>query len=51
MAIRRRHFIVSALLPYCYILSLGVGLLLVTLVAGSLQAIGQENVLLFGRPW
>ena len=25
VAIRRRRFIVSALLPYCYILSLGVG--------------------------
>ena len=46
---RRRHFIFSALIPYCYILSLGVGMLLVTLVAGSLQAIGQENVELFGH--
>ncbi|MEP7056460.1 MAG: YihY/virulence factor BrkB family protein [Caldimonas sp.] len=51
VAIRRRHFIFSALMPYCYILSLGVGLLLVTLVAGSLQAIGQENVNMFGREW
>ena len=51
VAIRRRHFIFSALMPYCYILCLGVGLLLVTLVAGSLQAIGQESVWLFGREW
>ena len=48
---RRRHFAVSALLPYLYILSLGVGLLLVTLVAGSLQAIGQESVDFLGRSW
>ncbi len=48
---RKRLFIFSALIPYCYILSLGVGLLLVTLVAGSLQAVGQENVDLFGRQW
>ncbi|MDP9045272.1 MAG: YihY/virulence factor BrkB family protein [Pseudomonadota bacterium] len=48
---RRRHFVVSALLPYLYILSLGVGMLLVTLVAGSLQAIGQERVELLGRTW
>src|SRR5215210_2512604 len=33
VAIRRRHFAISALMPYLYILSLGVGLLLVTLVA------------------
>jgi len=49
--VRRRHFLVSAILPYLYILSLGVGMLLVTLVAGSLQAIGQEYVELFGRRW
>jgi YihY family inner membrane protein len=51
VAVKRRHFLVSALLPYLYILSLGVGLLLVTLVAGGLQAIGQEQVELFGRGW
>jgi membrane protein len=51
VAIRRRHFLVSALLPYCYILSLGLGLFVVTLVAGSLQAIGAESVNLFGSRW
>jgi YihY family inner membrane protein len=51
VAVRRRHFMVSALLPYLYILSLGLGLLLVTLVSGSLQAIGQESVDLLGRTW
>jgi len=50
-AVRRRHFLVSAILPYLYILSLGIGMLLVTLVAGSLQAIGQEHVELLGRTW
>jgi len=49
--VRRRHFLVSAILPYLYILSLGVGMLLVTLVAGSLQAIGQQHVELFGHRW
>ena len=51
IAIRRRRFIVSALLPYCYILSLGFGLLVVTLVAGSLQAMGEESVHFLGREW
>ncbi|CAN5460240.1 YihY family inner membrane protein [soil metagenome] len=51
VARRKRHFWISALLPYVYILSLGVGMLLVTLVAGSLQAIGQETVNLLGRSW
>lgn len=51
VAIRRRHFLVSAILPYCYILALGAGILLVTLVAGSLQVMGQESVRLFGYNW
>ena len=42
VVIRRRHFMVSAILPYCYIVFLGVGLLLVTLVAGSLQVDGRR---------
>ena len=48
---RRRRVFISVLIPYIYILALGLGLLLVTLVAGSLQAIGQERVELFGRSW
>jgi len=51
VAIRRRHLLVSAVIPYCYILSLALGLLLITLVAGTFQAIGQEHVELFGREW
>ena len=51
VAIRRRHFLVSALLPYCYILFLGLGVLLVTVVSGGLQAMGQESVDFLGRNW
>jgi len=51
VAVRRRHFLISALLPYLYILFLGLGLLLVTLVAGVLQAMGEENIDFLGRPW
>ena len=49
VAIRRRHFLVSALIPYGFVLFLGVGLLLVTVVSGALQAMGAESVVLFGR--
>ncbi len=51
VAVRRRHFLVSALLPYGYILTLGLGLLLVTIVVVSLQTIGKEELLLFGQYW
>jgi YihY family inner membrane protein len=51
VAIRRRHYLISAVLPYCYILALGFGLMIVTLVAGTLQVMGQEQVWLFDHAW
>jgi membrane protein len=48
---RRRHFLVSAILPYFYILFLAIGLLLTTLVAGGLQTIGQEHLDFLGYQW
>jgi YihY family inner membrane protein len=49
--VRHRHFLVSALLPYCYILLLGAGLLVVTFVSAGLQTVGEEQVRLFGHLW
>ncbi|MDI1238462.1 MAG: YihY/virulence factor BrkB family protein [Polaromonas sp.] len=51
VAIRRRRFLVSALLPYVYILCLGMGLLLVTLVSGSFQALGDQSLEFLGYSW
>jgi len=48
--IRRRYF-VSALLPYCFILLIGVGFMIVTLVAGSLQALGERSIRFLGAEW
>ncbi|MFM0717394.1 YihY/virulence factor BrkB family protein [Paraburkholderia strydomiana] len=48
VVIRRRHFLISALLPYCYILFLGIGLLIVTCVSSALETLGAEGVELFG---
>jgi membrane protein len=47
--IRRRHFLVSAVIPFLCILFLGVGALIVTFVAGALQAMGQESIQFLGR--
>ena len=51
VAIRRRHFLISAVIPYAYILSLGIGLLLVTLVTGGLQAMGNQQVVFLWGSW
>ncbi len=48
--IKRRHFMVSAAMPYLFILFLGVGLLIVTVLAGVLQSIGTRSVTVFGQP-
>ena len=45
----RRRFVVSVLLPYLYILLLGIGLLIVTLMAGVLQGLAQTSLDLLGR--
>ena len=50
-AIRRRHFMMSALLPYIYILSVGVGLLMMTFVAGGLQAMAENSIHFLGWEW
>src|SRR5215471_10466961 len=46
---RRRRFVVSLLIPLFYILFLAVGILLMTLMSGALQAMARENVELFGH--
>lgn len=48
VAVRRRRYLISAVIPYVYILSLALGLLLVTLVAGRLQALGERHVVFLG---
>lgn len=50
VAVRRRHFIVSAIMPYLFILFLGLGLLVVTVVAGKLAALATHNLTVFGVP-
>ena len=48
--IKRRHFMVSAAMPYLFILFLGVGLLIVTVLSGVLQSIGTRSVTILGQP-
>ena len=46
---RSRHFLVSAALPYCFVFLLGVGFLVITVVATSLQALTEKKVHLLGH--
>jgi YihY family inner membrane protein len=49
LPVRHRHWFVSAVIPYCFIAVLGVGLLVVTLVSGALQALATREIEWFGR--
>jgi membrane protein len=46
--IRRRRFLVSALMPYLFILFLGTGLLIVTIVSGALTRMAAQDIRIFG---
>lgn len=51
VATRRRPLLVSLLIPYVYVIALGLGLLLVTLTAGGLQTLGEGRIAWLGRSW
>jgi membrane protein len=50
VTLRHRRFIISVLLPYFFVLFLGLGLLVTTIVAGKLGALATHNITLFGVP-
>ncbi len=51
VAVRKRHFIVSLLLPFGYIIVIGAALLVGTLVIADLMVIGGEHLLILGYNW
>lgn len=51
VAIKRRHFLISAIIPYLYILLLAVGLLIVSMVSGSLHSIQIKSMAFLGHDW
>ena len=48
VSVRRRRFVVSALMPYVFIVFLGLGLLIVTVVSGKLAVLATHDVVLGG---
>jgi len=51
LSAKRRHFAVSALIPYVFVMALGAGLLLVTLITGALEAVGRSSFHVLGHAW
>lgn len=46
--IKRRHFLVSAIIPYVYILVLGLGILLVSFITGAIETLDNRQLIIFG---
>lgn len=50
VAVRRRHFLVSAVMPYLFIVLLAAGLLVITVVSGALNQLGTRSLVIMGEP-
>lgn len=46
--IKRRNFLTSAVIPYVYILVLGLGILLVSFIAGAIETLETRQLVIFG---
>jgi YihY family inner membrane protein len=49
--VKRRHFLISAVIPYLYILSLAAGMLLISLASSSLHRLDDQTLTLLGHSW
>ncbi len=46
--INRRNFFVSAVIPYVYVLSIGLGIVLVSFITGALETLEKRQLILLG---
>jgi YihY family inner membrane protein len=46
--VQRRHFLISAIIPYIYIFLLGLGILVVSFISGALETFEHRQLIIFG---
>ena len=46
--IHRRHFLISAIIPYMYIFIMGLGILLVSFISGAIETFEGRQLIIFG---
>jgi membrane protein len=51
VAVRRRHFLVSAIIPYFYMLLLAAGMLVVSAVSSALDQFDTRSLTMLGHVW
>jgi YihY family inner membrane protein len=48
VSIRRRNFLVAAVIPYLYVLAIGLGIVLISFITGALDVLEKRQLILFG---
>jgi membrane protein len=48
VSIRRRNFFVSAVIPYLYVLAIGLGIVLISFITGILEILETRQLIVFG---
>jgi len=48
VSIKHRHFLTSAVIPYLYILAIGLGIVLISFITGALEILEKRQVVMFG---
>ncbi len=51
VAVKRRHFLISAIIPYCFISLLAAGMLVVNAVSGTLATLDDRTVKVLDHVW
>jgi membrane protein len=46
--ISRRNFLISAVIPYLYVLSIGFGIVVIAFITGALETLEKRQLILFG---
>jgi len=48
VSVKRRHFLTSAVIPYLYILAIGLGIVLISFITGALEILEKRQLVIFG---
>jgi uncharacterized BrkB/YihY/UPF0761 family membrane protein len=46
--IQRRHFLISVIIPYVYIFLMGLGIVIVSFIAGAIETLENRQLIVFG---
>jgi YihY family inner membrane protein len=48
VSVKHRHFLTSAVIPYLYILAIGLGIVVISFITGALEILEKRQLVIFG---